>query len=81
MTVDELRAAIAEVRARDMDEEARPCLALTVYRRREPIRRTVRVLPGVMGELLSTAPGVVGGVRVVARVFCDDLERYLERLK
>jgi hypothetical protein len=91
MNTAEMRAAIADARAQEMDPEARPWLVCKIVRDREPKGRRVRVLPGVTGEVLSAEPtpfvasidgdgfNVRPGVRIAVRVFCDDLERWLDR--
>lgn len=92
MTLEEMRAAIAEAKARPIDPEARHHLVMWVVRAREP-RQRIRILPGVMAEVIGTEPAPFratlagdgfdvrpGGVRVFCRVFVDDLERYLDRV-
>lgn len=81
MTLAELRAEIARARemsiAFDREPAARPYIVLVVTRRCAPTGR-VRVLPGVLGELLNAIPER-DGWRVVVRVSCDDVDRYLDR--
>lgn len=72
-----MRALIAEARKAELDPEARPWLVVKVVRAKEP-RQRIRILPGVMGEVLSTERQQ-DRLLVAARVFCDDLERYLNR--
>lgn len=78
VSTEALRQAIAEARAQPLDEEARPNVIVKLWRAREPQGRTCKVL-GAPGEILTTER-VGGGFLCGVRVFCDDLERALDRL-
>lgn len=69
VTVPEL---VHEVERREA--EGRDRMTLCVPRKSEPKGFRVRVMPGVMGELLNFVNG-----QVVASVKVADLRRYLER--
>ena len=69
MTIDELRQEV-ELRER----ENREFMIVTVDRKNEPTGHRVRVVPGVLGELVAWNPGCA-----VVSVKVADLRRFLEK--